>query len=245
MNPIENVLLDFYTCVHIPVQFIDQKFTSIFNIDIHKSINEFISSTSLYLDLKKGINTVTTLTYFDNIHFIVVPLLNYHQLPGYFIAGPFHSANVNSNYEFVYKPFDCLSYLGKLFESIMKQHLFSEPKFNTYVREGIHYIHKNYDKNITLTKVCKDLNVNKSYFCCIFKNETGMTFSNFLNRMRIEKSKQYLIQNNESILSIALSVGFNNHNYYTMMFKKLTGISPIEFRQQNKKEFTLKTKAAI
>ena len=63
-----------------------------------------------------------------------------------------------------------------------------------------------------------------------------MTFSKFLNRLRIEKSKQYLIQNNESILSIALAVGFNNHNYYTMMFKKLTGFTPIEFRQQHQIE---------
>ena len=233
MKSIENVLLDFYTCVHIPVQFLDQTFNSIFNIDIQESIKDFINSTSLYHDLKQGIDALTTLTYFENIHFIVLPLQNYRQLTGYFIAGPFQSINLGKDNQFAYKPFDCLSYLGKLFENIMRQHLFSAPKFNTYVREGIYYIHKNYDKNITLTDVCKDLNVNKSYFCCIFKNETGMTFSKFLNRLRIEKSKQYLIQNNESILSIALAVGFNNHIYYTMMFKKLTGFTPIEFRQQH------------
>ena len=66
-----------------------------------------------------------------------------------------------------------------------------------------------------------------------------MTFSNFLNIIRIEKSKQYLSQNNDSILSIALAVGFNNHNYYTMKFKKLTGLTPLEFRQQTQKYLTV------
>lgn len=47
MKSIENVLLDFYTCVHIPVQFLDQTFNSIFNIDIQESIKDFINSTSL------------------------------------------------------------------------------------------------------------------------------------------------------------------------------------------------------
>ena len=151
MKSIENVLLDFYTCVHIPVQFLDQTFNSIFNIDIQESIKDFINSTSLYHDLKQGIDALTTLTYFENIHFIVLPLQNYRQLTGYFIAGPFQSINLGKDNQFAYKPFDCLSYLGKLFENIMRQHLFSAPKFNTYVREGIYYIHKNYDKNITLT----------------------------------------------------------------------------------------------
>lgn len=239
MKSIKPVLLDLYNCVHIPVQFLDTNLTSILNVAVTEPIEEFISSTSLQYDLNQGIDKVTTLTYFENIHFIVIPLQDDKQIKGYFIAGPFQSIHQKNENQFIYKPLDCVPYLAKLFESVIKHHLFSLPKFNTYVQEGIHYIHKNYRKNITLSEVCTDLNVNKSYFCSIFKNETGMTFSNFLNRIRIEKSKQYLSQNNDSILSIALAVGFNNHNYYTMKFKKLTGLTPLEFRQQTQKYLTV------
>lgn len=239
MQSIKTVLFDLYNCVHIPVQFLDQNLTPILNVGMNEPIEEFTHSTSLHYDLEQEINVITTLTYFENIHFIVLPLQDDKQLKGYFIVGPFQSIHQEIENQFIYKPLDCLPYLAKLFESIIKHHLFSLPKFNTYVQEGIHYIHKNYKKNITLTEVCKDLNVNKSYFCSIFKNETGMTFSNFLNRLRIEKSKQFLSQNNDSILSIALSVGFNNHNYYTMKFKKLTGLTPLEFRQQTQKYLTV------
>ena len=45
-----------------------------------------------------------------------------------------------------------------------------------------------------------------------------------------EKSKEFLLENDESILDIALSVGYNNHTYYSSVFKKYNGMSPQEYR---------------
>lgn len=58
-----------------------------------------------------------------------------------------------------------------------------------------------------------------------------MTFTEFLNKIRIEKSKELLLEDKYSILDIALMVGFNNQNYYNIMFKKITNQTPLEFKR--------------
>ncbi|NLY76709.1 MAG: helix-turn-helix transcriptional regulator [Tissierellia bacterium] len=77
------------------------------------------------------------------------------------------------------------------------------------------------------------LGLNKCYFCQLFKRETGKTYSQFLNELRIEKSKELLENTNLSILDIALTVGYNNQNYYSMAFKKLTGTTPKNYKNRN------------
>ncbi|MCC0782333.1 AraC family transcriptional regulator [Clostridioides sp. ES-S-0108-01] len=47
---------------------------------------------------------------------------------------------------------------------------------------------------MTVSDICNDLQLNKSYFCSLFKKESGYTFTNFLNKVRVEKSKKYLLE---------------------------------------------------
>lgn len=140
------------------------------------------------------------------------------------------------NSDIPFKPYCCLKSIGKLFESILHHRLFKKPQFHPSVKEGIYFIHERYKTEIKLDDVCSYLGLNKSYFCSIFKSETGMTFSTFSNHVRIEKSKNYLKDKNYSILQTALAVGFNNHNYFSSTFKKLTGLTPAQYRQKVLKE---------
>lgn len=82
--------------------------------------------------------------------------------------------------------------------------------------------------------ICDELNINKSYFCKIFKSETGYTFTNYLNIFRVEKSKNLLKNPNMSLLDVAVSVGFNSQNYYSSVFKKITNKTPLEYKQEIK-----------
>ena len=96
----------------------------------------------------------------------------------------------------------------------------------------MNYIQAHYKENITLDALVSHLNLNKSYFCTLFKKETGVTFTAYVNLIRIEKSKRQLLKDNRSVLDIALSVGFSNQNYYTITFKKHTNMTPMEFRKK-------------
>lgn len=88
----------------------------------------------------------------------------------------------------------------------------------------------NYSESITLGDMAKHLGLNKCYFCDLFKKETGKTYSQVLNEIRIEKSLELLLNTNMTILEIALTVGYNNQNYYNMAFKKIMGTTPFKYR---------------
>ncbi|MEW8955258.1 helix-turn-helix domain-containing protein, partial [Clostridium sp.] len=110
--------------------------------------------------------------------------------------------------------------------------LMDKPPYGLYVKKAIAFIDARYSDDITLDDISKYLNINKCYFCTILKKETGKTFSRLMNEIRIEKSKELLSKDDLSILDIALSVGFNNQNYFSSIFKKLTNKTPVEFRTE-------------
>lgn len=100
------------------------------------------------------------------------------------------------------------------------------------VRKAIDLIHARYREELPLDRLVEHLKLNKSYFCTLFKKETGQTFTAYLNQVRVEKSKRCLIREDRSILEIALSVGFSSQNYFTIIFRRVTGLTPAQFRRQ-------------
>ena len=74
--------------------------------------------------------------------------------------------------------------------------------------------------------------LSKSYFCRIIKDELGCTFTEYVNRIRVERSKTLLRSSGMSIAEIACAVGFDDQSYYTRIFKKQVGVAPGKFREQ-------------
>ena len=103
-----------------------------------------------------------------------------------------------------------------------------------YLNHSIKISEDIFYKIVNISDLCEHLNLNKSYFCSTFKTTTGHTFCHFLNHFRIEKSKKLLLETDLNMLDIALSVGFNNQNYYCTMFKKFTGKTPLQYKVCNK-----------
>ncbi|MCJ0369429.1 helix-turn-helix domain-containing protein, partial [Clostridioides difficile] len=64
----------------------------------------------------------------------------------------------------------------------------------------------------------------------MFKKKGGYTFTNFLSKVRVEKSKKYILKKNLSILDVAVLIGFNSQNYYSIIFKKFNNFTPIEYK---------------
>ncbi|EGT4109545.1 helix-turn-helix domain-containing protein, partial [Clostridioides difficile] len=60
----------------------------------------------------------------------------------------------------------------------------------------------------------------------MFKKKGGYTFTNFLSKVRVEKSKKYILKKNLSILDVAVLIGFNSQNYYSIIFKKFNNFTP-------------------
>ncbi len=102
--------------------------------------------------------------------------------------------------------------------------------YNLYINKTLDILDARYYDPITLKEIAQSLNITKYYLCSLFKKETGKTFTYHLNKIRIEKSKELLIKQHLSILDIALAVGYNSQNYYTIMFKRYDKSTPVKFR---------------
>ena len=76
--------------------------------------------------------------------------------------------------------------------------------------------------------------MSKSYFCRILKDELGYTFTEYVNHLRVERAKLYLRDSTMSIADIAYAVGFDDQSYFTRIFKKLTNVSPGQYRKSKK-----------
>lgn len=96
------------------------------------------------------------------------------------------------------------------------------------------YMQKNYgDSELGLNQICEYLNISTSRFSSIFKEVTGKTFIEELTNIRMEKAKQLLRQTTLKNYEIAERVGFSDPHYFSIAFKKTTGMTPKEYSKEN------------
>ena len=98
------------------------------------------------------------------------------------------------------------------------------------VQQAIQYISRNYGENISLSSLCSIVHMSESYFSKLFKDKTGENFNSYLSQVRINNAKQLLKNSNLKIGVVAAQVGYPNVSYFTQVFKKLTGLSPEQYR---------------
>jgi two-component system response regulator YesN len=100
------------------------------------------------------------------------------------------------------------------------------------VRRACEYIQENYSQpDISLNTVAAHVALSPTHFSTVFSQEMSVTFIEYLTSVRIEKVKEMLATTDEKIVSIAFSVGYNEPNYLSYLFKKREGLTPKEYRQ--------------
>ena len=97
----------------------------------------------------------------------------------------------------------------------------------------IAYINDNYRKDISLEELGDIAFMNPKYVCRLIKKETGSNFTDILLTIRIERARQLLRNPDMKTYEVAESVGISDSRYFSKVFKKHTGMTPTEFRQQN------------
>ena len=106
---------------------------------------------------------------------------------------------------------------------------------NSYnrIRNIISYIEEHYDSDLSLEDIAKSIHVCRSECSKLFKRFMNIPLFEFITQYRIEKSVEYLINTNYSIMEIASLTGFNDSNYFSKVFKKQKGCSPSQYRHIN------------
>lgn len=95
----------------------------------------------------------------------------------------------------------------------------------------IQHLRVNYAKNLNLNELAVKTFYSKSYLCRLFKETTGSTLSEYLQRFRVEEACKLLDAGNKKIVDIALEVGFSDYKSFYTTFKKIKGTSPSEHKR--------------
>ncbi|OQY33748.1 MAG: hypothetical protein B6241_06755 [Spirochaetaceae bacterium 4572_59] len=88
------------------------------------------------------------------------------------------------------------------------------------------------DKYLSLDDIAAEIEINSSYFSTLFKKETGEKFTEYLNKLRVEKAANLLTNTSLRIYEIAEKSGFSSPAYFHVVFKKIKGMSPIKFKKK-------------
>jgi YesN/AraC family two-component response regulator len=118
-------------------------------------------------------------------------------------------------------------HLSMVSNQIVVQHENAEPPMITRAKE---FIRQHLSEDISLGQVAKAVNTSTFYFCKMFKKFTGINFTDYVSRVRIEDAKNLLLNPNLRVSEIAYEVGFQSLTHFNRVFKKVVGQSPTEYR---------------
>lgn len=107
-----------------------------------------------------------------------------------------------------------------------------QKKGKRVIEKAKQYIKEHYkEEQLNLSQVSEAIGLSAVYFCSLFKEETGHTFVEYLNMVRIEQAKIMLKAGDKKIYQIALESGYSNPSYFYEVFKKFTGKRPREYAE--------------
>jgi len=137
--------------------------------------------------------------------------------------------------EFSGKPIDEIADLvyGHIEICVNKNNAIKKNYIKGIVSKTIESIRANFhDPSLTIKDVAHDININASYLGQVFRKEMGNTFNEYLSALRIDEAKTLLKSSNMKIYEIAENVGYENYPYFNVVFKRILGITPTEYREK-------------
>ena len=111
---------------------------------------------------------------------------------------------------------------------------------SSIVKSCMNYIEDHYSEDLSLSLVSEKMGLSSSYLSTKFSQEMGMVFIDYVNKIRVEHACDFLKHGYLKIYEITEKVGFNDTKYFSKIFKKVTGVSPKEYMQNNKENQILK-----
>ncbi len=149
---------------------------------------------------------------------------------------PFYIDAISANYaRFIEKTTDLpeledvLPYLVRSYCDLIKKR--STALYSAPVRQILVTIDASIDGDLSLKRFANELFLNTSYLSSLFKKETGITLTDYVNQHRINFAKRLLKSTTLSIQAVATAVGISDIHYFTRLFRRETGYSPREYRK--------------
>ena len=116
----------------------------------------------------------------------------------------------------------------------IKRKFLSAKKENHSILQAITYMNDYYAEQIDLKQLANSIGYSADHFRVLFKKQTGISPKKYILNKRIELAKNQIIQNKISLTEIAQICGYDDYYQFSSLFKKHTGMSPIDFKRKNK-----------
>ena len=123
-------------------------------------------------------------------------------------------------------------FLRKIAESARNVSTKADEKANRVVAKARLFIDRNFNRDLTLEEVSREVHVSPYYFSKLFKEQTGDNFINYLTKKRVDTAKQLLADGRLNIKAICNEIGYNDPNYFSRLFKRFESVTPTEYREQ-------------
>lgn len=107
----------------------------------------------------------------------------------------------------------------------------------TIVQKVLSIIEQDYGQDICLRSIAERVYLSPNYLGSIFRNETGMYFNDYLAGYRMQKATELLVSESDKVTQVGEAVGIPNTSYFSSLFKKTFGITPKEYRRNNRKQW--------
>ncbi len=120
--------------------------------------------------------------------------------------------------------------VSELFDRLSIQNSEKETDLNS-IDTAVRYIKQNYERPISLKTLSGLVFLSPEYFCRLFKNKTGVSFSAYLTTYRLDKAKQLLTSTDLKISEIATRVGYDNPSYFSKLYRKHMNMTPEQQRK--------------
>ena len=151
---------------------------------------------------------------------------------------PIYIHNISEKFAILIERAPNLPYLNDLNKMMIEEYCnlvkeYSTRKYSAIVKKAVDYIKLHFESPLTLQGIAEIIHVNASHLSRKFKEDTGMSLIDFINVNRIDAAKLYLQNNTSTITEIAFMVGFNDVNYFSRVFKKVTGHTPSQYRSKH------------
>ncbi|MDI4644334.1 response regulator [Cohnella hashimotonis] len=136
---------------------------------------------------------------------------------------------------------ETLPELGELLENGMRDgeqlpHVERTSVSQLIIHKAMAYIRERYTQELTLQMVADHVHISRNYFSVLFKKQTQLNFIDYIIQLRIAKAKELLGDRSAKVYEVAELTGFNDVKYFSKLFKKMTGSTPVDYRDNGTAE---------
>lgn len=187
----------------------------------------------------------------------IVPLFSDEIYNGAVFFGPFKKNSIPCMYKFTEKEYlelpenntEIENSVARIFSILTQYIIDKKEKFvrkqledkikNKKIQTAIGYINNHFAGPVSVPELAAECGLSISRFIHLFRKECGTNFSEYLAMRRMEEAKKLLSDTNMKIYEIASNCGYSNQCYFGMVFKKITGFSPGDYRKKHRKRLTV------